>query len=75
MDSKLTGVISTPVPAVQAKLFYFILYSKVFFTMVGVLWSAKRKVSIFFYDHLATRCCKARLVAARVCWFAVSLCG
>jgi hypothetical protein len=70
VDSKLTGVISTPVPAVQAKL-----EIDWFVTRVGVLWSAKRKVSIFFYDHLATRCCKARLVAARVCWFAVSLCG
>ncbi len=70
MDSKPTGVISTPVPAVQAKL-----EIDWFVTRVGVLWSAKRKVSIFFYDHLATRCCKARLVAARVCWFAVSLCG
>ena len=70
MDSKPTGVISTPVPAVQAKLEIVR-----FVTSVGVLWSAKRKVSIFFYDHLVTRCCKARLVAARVCWFAVSLCG
>jgi hypothetical protein len=62
VDSKPTGVISTPVPAVQAKLEIVR-----FVTRVGVLWSAKRKVSIFFYDHLATRCCKARLLAARVC--------
>ena len=36
---------------------------------------SEEEISIFFYDNLATRCCKACLVAAIVCWFAVSLCG